>query len=145
MEGCSPASIRQIVAIDRSALIASAVCVEALADLGMHLTLHQYAARYSGRPVADAWRQVEADLGRPLPDGFRESVDTRVLDRFASGPVEISRDELARHDHVAARRFKTAMRIAALVDRPIDQDLRPACAISRCPSSCAQSSDFSAL
>jgi N-acetyl-gamma-glutamyl-phosphate reductase len=25
-----------------------------------------------------------------------------VLDRFASGPVEISRDELARHDHVAA-------------------------------------------
>ena len=70
--------------------IASAVCVEALADLGMHLTLHQYAARYSGRPVADAWRQVEADLGRPLPDGLRESVDTRVLDRFASAlePIE---------------------------------------------------------
>jgi HAD superfamily hydrolase (TIGR01509 family) len=63
--------------------IASAVCVEALADLGMHLTLHQYAARYSGRPVADAWRQVESDLGKPLPEGFRERVDAKVLQRFS--------------------------------------------------------------
>ena len=63
--------------------IASGVCVEALAQLGMHLTLQQYAARYSGRPVADAWRQVETDHGKPLPDSFREKVDTEVLRRFS--------------------------------------------------------------
>lgn len=63
--------------------IASGVCVEALAELGMNLTLQQYAARYSGRPVADAWRQVEADHGKPLPEGFREKVDTEVLRRFS--------------------------------------------------------------
>ena len=63
--------------------IASAACVEALAELGMCLSLHQYAARYSGRPVADAWLQVEADHGAPLPQGFRERVDAQVLKRFS--------------------------------------------------------------
>ncbi len=63
--------------------IASAVCVEALAELGLRLTLQQYASRYSGRPVADAWRLVEADHGKPLPTGFREKVDTEVLRRFS--------------------------------------------------------------
>ena len=63
--------------------IASGVCVEALAALGMQLTMQQYAARYSGRPVADAWLQVESDHGKPLPEGFREKVDTEVLRRFS--------------------------------------------------------------
>ena len=63
--------------------IASGVCVEALATLGMHLTLQQYAARYSGRPVVDAWRRVEEDHGGALPEGFRERVDTEVLRRFS--------------------------------------------------------------
>ena len=70
--------------------IASGVCVEALAELGMNLTLQQYAARYSGRPVADAWRQVETDHGKPLPEGFREKVDAEVLRRFSLSlePIE---------------------------------------------------------
>lgn len=63
--------------------LASAVCAEALAELGMQLTLQQYAARYSGRPVADAWWQVEADYKQPLPEGFREKVDAEVLRRFS--------------------------------------------------------------
>lgn len=63
--------------------IACAICVEALAELGMSLTLQEYAARYSGRPVADAWLRVEADHGRPLPEGFREKVDTEVMRRFS--------------------------------------------------------------
>ena len=38
--------------------IACGVCVEALADLGMILTAKEYATRYSGRPVAEAWKRV---------------------------------------------------------------------------------------
>ncbi len=79
--------------------IASGACVEALARLGMHLTLHEYAARYSGRPVAEAWRQVEADYGRALPAGFRQTVDAEVNSRFrdAIAPIEGVRELLDWH------------------------------------------------
>lgn len=70
--------------------IASGVCVEALAELDMQLTLQQYASRYSGRPIADAWLRVEEDHGKPLPLGFREKVDAEVLRRFSLslGPID---------------------------------------------------------
>ena len=62
--------------------IASHVCAVAVAELGMTLTAHDYASRYAGMPVTEAWRRVEVDCGAPLPPDFRERVDTEVRRRF---------------------------------------------------------------
>lgn len=62
--------------------IASHVCAEAVAELGLIMTPYDYASRYAGMPVAEAWRRVEADSGRPLPEGFRDRVDTEIRRRF---------------------------------------------------------------
>ncbi|MDH7795922.1 MULTISPECIES: HAD-IA family hydrolase [unclassified Beijerinckia] len=62
--------------------IASHVCADAVAELGLIMTPYDYASRYAGMPVAEAWRRVEADSGRPLPEGFREKVDTEIHRRF---------------------------------------------------------------
>jgi HAD superfamily hydrolase (TIGR01509 family) len=63
--------------------IACAVCVEALATLGMHMTMPEFAARHSGMPIKDSWALIEKNYGRPLPEGFREGVDREVHRRFA--------------------------------------------------------------
>jgi HAD superfamily hydrolase (TIGR01509 family) len=62
--------------------IASQVCAEAVVELGMTMTAHDYASRYAGMPVAEAWLRVEQDSGAPLPTGFREKVDAEVRRRF---------------------------------------------------------------
>jgi len=62
--------------------LASETCVEAVRELGLHLTPHQYADRYAGHPVNEIWRRVEEDSGRALPEGFRERVDLAVRSRF---------------------------------------------------------------
>lgn len=50
--------------------LASGVCVEAVKELGLHLTPHQYADRYAGHPVNEIWRRVEEDCGKALPEDF---------------------------------------------------------------------------
>jgi HAD superfamily hydrolase (TIGR01509 family) len=62
--------------------LASGVCVEAVRELGLHLTPHQYADRYAGHPVNEIWRRVEEDCGRALPEGFRQRVDSDVRRLF---------------------------------------------------------------
>ena len=62
--------------------IASQVCAEAVVELGMTMTAHDYASRYAGMPVAQAWLRVESDSGGVLPKGFREKVDAEVRRRF---------------------------------------------------------------
>lgn len=62
--------------------LASEICVDAVRELGLHLTPHQYADRYAGHPVNEIWRRVEEDCGQSLPDGFRERVDRQVRGRF---------------------------------------------------------------
>ena len=70
--------------------LASEICVEAVRDLGLHLTPHQYADRYAGHPVSEIWRRVQEDCGQPLPDGFRERVDKLVRRRFETELQAIS-------------------------------------------------------
>ncbi|MDP4595211.1 MAG: HAD family phosphatase [Beijerinckiaceae bacterium] len=70
--------------------LASEICVAAVRELGLHLTPHQYADRYAGHPVAEIWRRVEEDCGKPLPAGFRETVDTDVRRRFETELVAIT-------------------------------------------------------
>ncbi len=69
--------------------LASEVCVEAVAELGLHLTPQQYADRYAGNPVAEIWKRVAEDIGRVLPDGFRERVDLSVRKRFETELTQI--------------------------------------------------------
>ncbi len=70
--------------------IACKVCVEALASLDMHMTAQQFAARHAGMPISDSWRLIETNYGKPLPAGFRESVDAEVYRRFSESlaPME---------------------------------------------------------
>ncbi len=64
--------------------LASAICIEAVKEVGLELTLHEYADRYAGNPVAEIWRMVERDAGRSLPEGFQGRVDQMVFRRFAA-------------------------------------------------------------
>jgi len=81
--------------------LASEVCVTAVAELGLHLTPQQYADRYAGNPVAEIWKRVAHDIGRELPEGFRERVDQLVRKRFETelSPIEGVADVLTALDH----------------------------------------------
>lgn len=70
--------------------IASGICIEAVATLGLHLTMQEYADRYAGNPVAEIWRMVERDCGKPLPTDFAAMVDKMVSERFNQqlAPIE---------------------------------------------------------
>ncbi len=69
--------------------LASAICIEAVKEVGLDLTLHEYADRYAGNPIAEIWRMVERDAGRPLPEGFQGRVDQMVFKRFSTELVPI--------------------------------------------------------
>ena len=64
--------------------LASEICIEAVKEVGLNLTLHEYADRYAGNPVAEIWRMVERDAGRSLPEGFQGRVDQMVFRRFST-------------------------------------------------------------
>lgn len=64
--------------------LASEICIEAVKEVGLNLTMHEYADRYAGNPVAEIWRMVERDAGRSLPDGFQGRVDEMVFRRFST-------------------------------------------------------------
>lgn len=64
--------------------LASEICIEAVKEVGLDLTMHEYADRYAGNPVAEIWRMVERDAGRSLPEGFQGRVDEMVFRRFST-------------------------------------------------------------
>lgn len=64
--------------------LASEICIEAVKEVGLSLTMHEYADRYAGNPVAEIWKMVERDAGRPLPEGFQGRVDKMVFARFST-------------------------------------------------------------
>jgi HAD superfamily hydrolase (TIGR01509 family) len=86
--------------------LASEICIEAVKEVGLNLTMHEYADRYAGNPVAEIWRMVERDAGRSLPEGFQGRVDEMVFRRFSTdlavieGVVELL--EAARHPKCVA-------------------------------------------
>ncbi len=86
--------------------LASEICIEAVKEVGLNLTLHEYADRYAGNPVAEIWRMVERDAGKPLPEGFQGRVDQMVFKRFSTelapihGVVDVL--EASRHPRCVA-------------------------------------------
>ena len=72
------------VLIDSEA-IANQVCVEFMANIGHHTTMHEFAAQYSGSPISDIWRRVGIETGLEITETFRRDVDAEVHRRFDDG------------------------------------------------------------
>ncbi len=70
------------VLIDSEA-IANEVCAEHVKELGLKITMQQFAADYAGSPIKDIWRRVEQRTGRVVTPEFRSRVDDEVHRRFA--------------------------------------------------------------
>jgi len=62
--------------------IANRILVEALDDVGYEIALDEAVARFVGRSMAAVVGMVEADLGRPLPEGFIDALQARTFAAF---------------------------------------------------------------
>lgn len=62
--------------------IANRILVAALGEAGLRLSLEEVMARYVGRSMASVVVMAEAELGRPLPDGFLDRVQALTFAAF---------------------------------------------------------------
>ncbi len=53
-----------------SEVLANEVLLDLVAEQGLRLTLDSLVSRFRGRKLADCVAELEAELGRPLPDDF---------------------------------------------------------------------------
>ncbi|MEJ1157824.1 HAD family hydrolase [Prosthecomicrobium sp. N25] len=81
-----------------SEVIASAIDAEALTRLGRPTTPAEFVERFTGVPHREIWRLLEAELGRPLPEGFLDEIREVSIRRFAEELTVIE----GVHDAVAA-------------------------------------------
>ena len=66
--------------------IANRVLAEMLTAEGYPIDVETCVARFMGRPGVEMAREVEAELGRPLSDGFLARHDQRIVDAFLAAP-----------------------------------------------------------
>lgn len=62
--------------------IASRITAEMLGTLGLVMSPEEAMRRYTGRSTASCIELVEAELGRPLPEGFVERLQARTFEAF---------------------------------------------------------------
>jgi len=62
--------------------IANRILVAALCEAGLRLSLEEAMARYVGRSMAAVVALAEAELGRPLPEGFLDRVQALTFAAF---------------------------------------------------------------
>lgn len=62
--------------------IASRILAEALAELGIPLTPQQVIDRYTGISMAAVVQRIEAEFGRPVPEGFVAALRQRDQEAF---------------------------------------------------------------
>lgn len=67
-----------------SEVIASSIDAAFLTRLGKPTTPAEFVYRFTGVPHHVIWRQLEEELGRPLPDGFWDELKAVSLRRFAA-------------------------------------------------------------
>ncbi|MCC7361516.1 MAG: HAD family hydrolase [Anaerolineales bacterium] len=65
--------------------LANRVLAEALADLGLHLTLEETMQQFVGRSVSACEAHIAALTGRPVPAGFTPDWQARTLAAFRAG------------------------------------------------------------
>src|SRR5690606_2544596 len=81
--------------------IAARVLSEALVELGLDETPESVDAKFRGRSIADILRQIESELGRPLPSEFTATLTTTTRAAFEVSlqPVPGVRELLAELAH----------------------------------------------
>lgn len=62
--------------------IYNAANYDALRSIGYETTLERLLHRFTGVPYEAMFAAIEADLGRPLPDGFVDDLNRRIAERF---------------------------------------------------------------
>ncbi len=66
-----------------SEIIACSVSAEIATSLGMPMTTHEFAARFTGLPAKVMWEMLERDLGGPVDPAVRQREKTEITRRFA--------------------------------------------------------------
>jgi HAD superfamily hydrolase (TIGR01509 family) len=80
--------------------VANRIFAEELNAAGLALSVEEVCREFIGRSMACCLAEVERRLGRPLPAGFVERLQSRTFDAFRAGlaPVAGVREALARID-----------------------------------------------
>ncbi len=78
-----------------SEFIVCRVEVEALAEIGYHIELHTFMDRFIGKAAKESRAVIEAELGRPLPQGSDVEMARRVARAFAQELTSIPDVEMA--------------------------------------------------
>jgi HAD superfamily hydrolase (TIGR01509 family) len=73
-----------------SEAIANTVLAETVSELGHPTTLDQALTRYMGRRWSEVITEIEAAIGRPLPDNFSDQLKLATLERFRTDLKEVS-------------------------------------------------------
>jgi HAD superfamily hydrolase (TIGR01509 family) len=89
-----------------SEVIASAIDADALTRLGRPTTPAEFVTRFTGVPHREIWRQLEEELGRPLPEGFLDALKEVSIRRFAEElkVIEGVHDAVAAVDRLGVKR-----------------------------------------
>lgn len=60
------------------------IAAQALTAVGYPITTEQVIARFAGRPDHEVRAEIERDWGQPLPPDYRERVNARTVDAYAT-------------------------------------------------------------
>lgn len=71
------------VLIDSEILVCR-IAAEELTKLGYSITTEQVIQRFAGRPDHEMRAEIEHEWGRPIPEGYRESVNARTVESYAT-------------------------------------------------------------
>jgi HAD superfamily hydrolase (TIGR01509 family) len=71
------------VLIDSETLVCR-IAAQELTALGYPITTEQVIARFAGRPDHEMRAEIESELGRPIPADYRDRVNARTVDAYAT-------------------------------------------------------------
>jgi HAD superfamily hydrolase (TIGR01509 family) len=71
------------VLIDSEILVCR-IAAEELTKLGYPITTEQVIQRFAGRPDHEMRAEIEQEWGKPIPEGYRESVNARTVESYSS-------------------------------------------------------------
>src|ERR1700710_2764403 len=71
------------VLIDSEILVCR-IAAEELTKLGYNITTEQVIERFAGRPDHEMRNEIEQEWGHALPESYREDVNARTIEAYAS-------------------------------------------------------------
>ncbi len=67
-----------------SEVVACRIAAEELTKLGYSVDTRQVIARFAGRPDHEMRAEIEVEWGRPIPDSFRNDMNRRTFEAYAT-------------------------------------------------------------